>query len=639
MRAQIKAAIVMMVVLCVASCTTTSEKLDINTFLSLSQEGVIYPTAEQIAMLEDIIPEQTYAPFPAIEDRDYWDAIASSQQGQEYLAEALELLSKAPEVPISDEIYRRANLEGLRSIYKPKYYRTMDRLERFLLAECIENEGRFLGQIETYIEAIISMKSWLHPNHDDAENSVMEGQRMAIDLGARKFGFVLALCQTTLTDKLPAELQDQILQQVKRRISDSYLASCKGDDKVGNQWIFGAGNWNSVCTSGSVLAIITTSQSKEERVAAIGSAINSMGYYVDGFGQDGYCTEGLGYWEYGFGHYLYLAHMLYDYSDGAIDLFEFNNSEKMVAIANFPENYEIHNRFYAPFADGVTGVAAGSENFGYLMSAICYGSRKPTYFESSESVFTVIGWKDNGENIQESLTDNLAGVTYFDDFGAVISRGEQENRFSAVIKAGNNGENHNHDDVGSYFILLGNDLVAGDIGAPSYIAGAFDVTNPARCSWGHPVPRINNTIQSNGKEFKGEIIETQFEAMKDVATLDLKGAYQVPEIETLHRTMINDKNGAGEIKIIDKFTASAPVDFGTAITINVDYQIEGNTIILDTGEHKVKVVVTSPDGQIELKDEWIPVEKLRSGRKSYRIGVEFTEPLQKGEIEVAYMPI
>lgn len=631
--------VVAVVAMCVASCTTSNQKLDITSYLSLAREGVIYPSQEQMAMLEDLIPDHNYAPFPAIEDRTYWDAIAASTAGQEYLAQSLEMLPREPEVPISDEIYYRANLEGLRGIYKPRYYRTMERLEHFLLAECIENQGRFIDQIERYIEAIISMKSWLHPNHDDAQNSVMEGRRMAIDLGARKFGFVLSLCQTTLTDKLPSQLQEKILFEVKRRISDSYIASCKGEDNVGNQWIYGTSNWNSVCTSGSVLAILATSKSKEERVAAVGSAINSMDYYLSGFSQDGYCSEGLGYWEYGFGHYMQLADMLYNYSDGKIDLFEFNNPEKMVAIANFPKNYEIHGGFYAPFADGVTAVADGSENFGYLMAAMSYGARKPSYLNASESIYTVIGWRDGGEHIEQNTAEELAGVTFFEQFGAVISRGDQQNKFSVAIKAGNNGENHNHDDVGSYFVLLGDDIVAGDIGAPSYVAGAFDVNNPARCSWGHPVPRINNTLQSNGKEFAGRIVDTQFEATKDVATLDLMGAYQVPELKSLERTMINEKNAEGKITIIDKFEATEAVDFGTAITINVDYVIDGNIVILNTGNHKVKVVVTSTGGEVVLNDEVVPVEKLRSGRRSYRIGVEFTEPLSAGSIEVAYMPI
>ncbi len=634
------------VALLAVSCSASEPKFSITEYLELTDGDAIYPNAEQIAMLESVIPDESYIPFSTIEDREYWDTIAASAQGQEYIAKATELLEREPEVPISDEIYVRANLEGNRGIYKPRYYRTMDRLEHFLLAECMVNDGTFIPQIETYSRAIMEMKSWLHPNHDDRENGVLYGKRVSIDLGARKFGFVLSLVDVTLGDKLSAEVSSQIREQLQWRITNSYLASCKGEDSVGNTWIRATSNWNSVCTSGSVLSIITSSQDKAERVAAIGSAINSMKHYLSGFGADGYCSEGIGYWNYGFGHYLYLAEILYDYTDGEIDLYAFDNPEKLKNVANFPANFQIHDGFYAPFADSGTSVPYGTDNFAYLMSAKHYGANKPIYYTPDESVFTIIGWRDAPQAVDAkdeseylSSLNNSSSYTYFDDQGIVISRGTQSDKFSVSIKAGHNAENHNHSDVGSYFILLGSDIVAGDIGAPSYVAGAFHPENPSRSSWGHPVPRINNTLQSNGRKFEGKVTSTQFNEDVDMATIDIKSAYELPMIQTLERTMVNDKSGAGEITISDSFSASEPVTFGTAVTVNVDYQIEDGNIILNTGNHKVKVEITAEGGDIQIKDERIMVEKLRSGRKSYRIGIDFTEPLTNGAITVKYTPI
>jgi hypothetical protein len=166
----------------------------------------------------------------------------------------LSKVENKPEVPITDSIYRLANKDGNRGIYKPRYYRTMENLEHFILAECIENKGRFLSQIETHVRAIMEMKSWLHPNHDDRNNGVLEGRRVSIDLGARKFGSVLALAEVLLKDKL-----------------STYLKSCKLNDE-NNTWIKSTSNWNSVCTSGSVFTTLAVAKKEEERIAAIGSA-------------------------------------------------------------------------------------------------------------------------------------------------------------------------------------------------------------------------------------------------------------------------------------------------------------------------------------------------------------------------------
>jgi hypothetical protein len=627
-------------------CANQTEKksgLDFDVFLKLADSELIYPTAGQINMLKAVVPEESFQPAPPACNRLYWEQIVKSESGQKYFDEAVKLLDKEPEIPISDEIYRRANLEGNRGIYKPRYYRTMDRLEKFILAECMENEGRFIPQIEVYIDSIMAMKSWMHPNHDDSDNSVLEGKRVAIDLGARKFGFVLALADALLEDKLPADLRKNIEGQLQWRIMDSYFKSCKGEDKIGNSWIRSTSNWNSVCTSGTLFTTIVSSKNYDERIAAIGCALNSMVYYVSGFGDDGYCSEGTGYWNYGFGHYFYLAEILYDYTDGKINLFEFNNPEKLKKVANFPENFQIHEGMYAPFSDGVTRLSSGSDNFAYLMAAKYYGAKKPKEFIPDESVQTIVGWSGADAWVDENESETkLPPYTYFDDYGIVISRGQQDVPFSIAIKAGHNAENHNHSDVGSYVLVLGEDYIAGDIGAPSYTAGAFSKDNPARSSWGHPVPRIDDKLQSNGKEFRGKVIQTDFISESDEVIMDIKSAYEVPGLTSLVRTMKNSKTGAGIISVKDEFSAETPLSFGTAISTFSKYEvIDEKTIILTSVENKVKVKVEieCEGGEVKIVPEPVPVEHLRSGKDAVRIGIDFTQKIQEGSITVRYKPV
>ncbi|MFA6676511.1 MAG: heparinase II/III family protein [Bacteroidales bacterium] len=615
------------------------DKFNIDTYLNLGDHNSIYPTDAQLKMLSPFVPDKTYHIAPSIYDRSYWHEFASSKVGEKYYKEALELKDKEPEIPISDEIYRRANKEGNRQIYKPRYYRTMDRLEHFILAECIENKGQFIPQIETYCTAIMKMKSWMHPNHDDAQNSVLEGKRVAIDLGARKFGSVLSLANVLLENKLPENLKNQILQETTRRITDSYMKSTRGEDNIGNKWIRSTSNWNAVCTSGSLFTILTMTKNREVRTEAIGCALNSMEFYLSGFGKDGYCSEGAGYWGYGFGHYLYLAQMLKDYTQGSIDLFTFNCSEKLKNVGNFLFNFQVHPGMYPPFSDGVTHISDKSDNFAALLSAKYYGYSKPKQFISDEAVERIMAWPLVEEYVGSEENKTLPNYTYFDDFGIIISRGKESMPFSIAIKGGHNAENHNHSDVGSYVIYLSEDLVAGDIGAPSYTAGAFSPKNPARSSWGHPVPLIDGKLQSNGKHFSAKVVRTSFKRNKDIAVLDIKGAYDVDGLTELIRTMENNKKGKGEISITDEFKSDKALSFGTAIMVNVDYKIQGNTVLLTSDHHIVKVVVTSNNNKVILKGESVPVKHLRSGRPSSRIGVNFEKPLKSGAITVTYIPI
>ncbi|WP_405607898.1 hypothetical protein [Polaribacter sp. Asnod1-A03] len=633
------------VIVLLTSCKKeqSNNSLDIKAYLEVADQKELYPTEAQIEMLKKVMPKEVFQPAPEITDRTYWGRIAATSSGKAYVEKAISLLPKAPEVPITDEIYRRANKEGNRQIYKPRYYRTMDRLEHFILAECIENKGQFIPQIHTYSKAILDMKSWLHPNHDDKDNTVLEGKRMSIDLGARKFGAVLILAKSLLGDVLSKPMQSQITAELQRRITDSYLKSCKELDKS-NHWINGTSNWNSVCTSGTVFVSITNAQNADERLAAIGSAINSMKYYLSGFGDDGYCSEGLGYWGYGFGHYMYLAQIIFEYTDGRINLFEGEDFEKLKRVGNFPEHFEIQNGTCAPFADGVSHTSSKGSNFANVLSSKYYGAKKPNEIRFEEAVEQIIAWNNpelfspnTSENNQNSTLENH---TYFEDFGMIISRGKQKTPFSIAIKAGHNAENHNHSDVGTYTLVLDKDLISGDIGAPSYTAGAFSPHNKARSSWGHPVPKINNKLQSNGIQFKGEILETVFKDSMDKVVMNLKPAYELSMLESLTRTMINDKFENGIITIKDDFVASEKVDFGTAIMTYSNYEVINATTLILTGKNqKVKVEIKSTGGKVVFNPEPVPVKYLREGKDAKRIGIDFENALKEGSITIIYTPI
>ncbi len=197
-------------------CATVGASLNVGDYLKLADANSLYPSARQLELLTSALPGNMFQPAPPIGDRIYWEKMASTETGQEWLRAARAHREAAPEVPITDEIYRRANGQGNRGIYKPRYYRTMTRLEEYIFAECMENKGEYLSSIEIYLRAIMSMKSWLHPNHDMG-NAVLEGRKTWIDLGARKFGSDLAWAEVLLRDKLPGELRREMSAQLRRR--------------------------------------------------------------------------------------------------------------------------------------------------------------------------------------------------------------------------------------------------------------------------------------------------------------------------------------------------------------------------------------------------------------------------------------
>ena len=617
-----------------------ADELDINAYLSAADDGMIYPSAAQIEMLSPFVPDTTYRPAPPISDRSYWDGVSEKESAQAIVARVNKDLAEKPEVPITDEIYRRANKEGNRGIYKPRYYRTMERLEKAVIAECIENQGTYLPQITEHAEAILAMKSWLHPNHDSG-NDVLEGRRQDIDLGARKFATVLMLADLLLEDELAPELRQEIREQINTRITETYLWKCRGEDKKGIDWQEGGSNWNAVCTGGVLFSSLSTSDDHATRVAIIGSALNSMKLYLSGFGEDGYCSEGVGYWSYGFGNYLYLAQLIVDYSDGRIDMFGFNDPEKMRRVGNFPENFQIQDGVYPCFADGGAKVGSGADNFAYVQSAKYYGAPEPTYSRPEGIAMQIMLWNDPETYVdadREAL--ELPHHSFFDKFGVLISRGQQDTPFSVAIKSGHNGENHNHDDVGSYLLVLGDTFVlTGDLGSPPYQAGSFSKKHPMRSSWGHPVPRVDGHLQSNGRKFAGKVLDSSFSEEADTIELDLAPAYEVPSLTRLVRTMENDRSGDGTITIRDTFEASEPIAFDVPVMTQAGFEvIDDKTILLTHDGKAIRVDIAAEGAPFRINVEEVKVKAVRYAEKAWRLGIEFTEKVESGSITVTFTP-
>lgn len=617
--------------------------LDIRDYLQQADAGTVYPSARQREMLSAFLPDRMFQPAPPIGDRAFWRKIAATDSGRELLREAGDNQSRAPEVPIPDGIYREASRTGNRDLYRPRYYDTMERLETFILAECIENEGRFLPRITEYLWAILAMKSWLHPNHDK-DSGALDGKYVLIDLGARRFGSDLALAQVLLGDKLPVKLRDEISAQLRWRIYNSYIEGCLASvdstrmiQHASNAWVHGSSNWNAVCTSGSIFTILTTATDPDLRLAAVGSALNSMRHYLAGFGDDGYCSEGFGYWGYGFGAYMLLAHVLWEYSEGRIDLFAFDNPEKLRRIARFPELYQVQNGLFPVFSDSPIRFEARVGNFAKAVVAKHYGIKWPYQARQQEAVEQLIQWTALAAAKEDAIPP-LTSVTQFEQSGIVISRGDQPVPFSIAFKMGHNAENHNHSDVGSYSLLLGDDYIAGDLGSPVYVAGAFAPDNPARSSWGHPVPRIDGHLQSNGRAFFGTIRSTEFTTSRDRIKADLRTAYEAASLIKLDRVVENARAGAGLISITDSFAATQPVKFGTALTTYASYEIaEDNAILLTTDHRRIRVEITAAGARVKITAEPVPV-RMKSGKTPTRIGIDFVEPVREGSITVRYQP-
>ena len=142
------------------------------------------------------------------------------------------------------------------------------------------------------------------------------------------------------------------------------------------------------------------------------------------------------------------------------------------------------------------------------------------------------------------MTDRIEnGKAHFVNLGWYIDRKE---KYGFAIKAGNNGEEHNHNDIGSFIIASGGKQILCDLGSAEYTAFNFGkdrYTIFNNSSLGHSVPIVNGNEQGTGKDFYGVL------TVGETISVDMKNAYSV-KADKLIRNIKLTENG---VTVSDEF--------------------------------------------------------------------------------------
>ncbi len=292
-----------------------------------------------------LLPETPQGVGRPIGDRQAWQAVAKAPGFQGIVARAEKLL-KTPMPELTDDAYLDYSRTGNRSRGERVLGQRHSRLPQLVLAECIEDRGRFLPAIEATIRAIAAEKSWTLPAHDGSLKNFY-GTERDIDLASSALSWDLATADYWLGDKLDAGVRKLVRSELERRC----FAPFRGYVLAGKPklwWATGTNNWNAVCLAGVAGSALAILDAPHERAFFAASADQYVNHFLAGFADDGYCVEGLGYWNYGFGHFLLLSETLYQATGGKVDLME---RPKVRPIAQFGRRLEILPRIYPAFAD------------------------------------------------------------------------------------------------------------------------------------------------------------------------------------------------------------------------------------------------------------------------------------------------
>ena len=611
---------------------------------SVARKPVPSMSKSRIAEIASYLPDEPSAPCPGITNRKAWEKLAELESAADIIKKAEGILLQAvPECP--DELYLEYSKTGNRRDYELPYNRRINNAQTLAVAECFENKGRFVPKLCEYLETICAERSWVMPAHDVGLKT-FDGHLFHIDLGSSARARICAWIVSMMRGVLPGVLSFKVKKEIEKRIFSTYRS--RWDKKGGFSplhWFVGPANWTAVCHCEVVCAALAVIEDRTDRATFIETAERCLPFYIAGFPADGYCSEGMGYWNYGWGHYLQVGLVVKQATGGKVDFF---SDPKTRTIMSFGTGFQMTEGRGADFADGGGRVSDAVLLLGHLQwpdlpvnastldRDLLFGG--PTVF-----FLRAFGQLDG---IPAARTDAMPMRNAF-PFGQVwVFRQDPKSDvapFSVGVKGGHNAEFHNHNDVGSYAVMFGGVMMSGDPGGTQYTALTFSpkrYTLPLLASYGHPVPVLNNCYQQAGREYAAKIISTDFSDEKEKVVMDIADAYpKKANVRSVLRTFEYDRKGR-------KFSITDNVTFKLKGTYSVPVLTPG-FIEPEKEKGKYRLTVSAKD---EVRECGVSISvagadwKLSEGKRidnpnrtaPMRYAVMLDGPVKTAEIKITF---
>ncbi len=449
--------------------------------------------------------------------------------------------------PLTFSQYRRFADEGDRLGYEEVYFRRRAHVTA-LAAEQLVEPGADTAALEDALWSVCDEYTWALPAHETHATAFDRGMDQCLDLFAALTAHLLAETVQGCGDRLDARVAARVRGAVEHRV-----LTLLADDDRPLLWEDWPHNWAAVCGGAAGLAALALWEPGPRLDRLLARVRAGMRTYLSGFAADGGCAEGVGYWAFGFAHFVYFAEELRERTGE--DLLD---EPRVRDVAGFPAAVHLGDGLFPAFSDAQerpelpAGLAHRLlERLGVRLPAVPratalprdWGDLSRTLWWGAPPLPDPAGAPDPGEG-----TRRLADLEWVVDRGAGRA-------FAA--KGGHNAEPHNHNDLGHFVLCAAGEALLTDLGAGEYRKGSFDdATRYAflhNSSLGHSVPVVAARPQSPGRRHAARVL--RYEPVPDGVdyTLDLTAAYDVPGLTSLRRGF-RWRRGPGGLVLTDEVT-------------------------------------------------------------------------------------
>ena len=485
--------------------------------------------------LEDVkkilIPKNEYKPYPKTPEE--WQA-AVPDSVLKHIVKAgeslLDLKFEAISATTSLDFVRSGDRERHGKISYGKRIALTD----LILAESVENKGRFTEAIMNGVWSICEESYWGVPAHikglPDIENPV-------VDLFSAETAAVLGLADYFVgekLDKINKLLRKRIYYETNKRIFEPLLT--KSDNYSWMSKIKSVNNWNPWIMSNWILATLLLEKDEKRRAEMIYGTMLGTDLYLNGLGEDGGCDEGPSYWFAAGASIFDCLELLSNATNNKINIYEVPLIRKM---ASYVYKTHIDGYYFVNFADADPKlrpdglmlyrfgnalkdekmIQMGQWAFKNFVSASISsgGHHRPRKIENLLSI------KQIQQNAGTYIPVNDA---WFSDIQVLTARAN--NGFFMATHGGHNAESHNHNDVGDFMLYANGEPVIIDAGRGNYTARTFSAQRYELWftqSNYHNLPIINGLGQKAGREFEANNVKSTVTDKEATLMMDITSAY------------------------------------------------------------------------------------------------------------------
>lgn len=497
-----------------------------------------------------------FAAGPPAADRAAWNGLPEAVRRQLVAEGEAALATDHP--PLLATAYLDYTRTGDRARFEASYFARRRTLNALVLAECVEHRGRFLDRIIDGLMLVCEESGWQLPAHN---SQVRGGPRAAladvaapiIDLFAAETGAQLGVAAHLLGAELHAvtpEIVARIDHELERRIFTPYLTR--------HFWWMGSGdepmnNWTAWCTQNVLVAVFSRPTAGGIRRQVVERATASLDAFVKDYGEDGACEEGVLYYRHA-GLCLFNALVVLD----AVAPAAFSplwREPKLRNMAEYIVRMHVDGRHYFNFADSsavvdrcsareyLFGRAVGSDLLADFAAADWAAERRVTLPDEINLFYRVQLAFAAAELEARRAPPPRKADCYLPSVGLMVVR---DDRFALAVKAGDNGESHNHNDVGSVTLYRNGRPVLIDVGVETYTKKTFSPQRydiwTMQSAW-HNLPTFEGVMQRDGEAFAAREVEVDLDGA--TMSMDIGGAYPPEAGVRAYRRTVRLEKGRG----------------------------------------------------------------------------------------------